>query len=144
MTDKTKKAVSGDLLNTQEAAEHLGVRRKQLENYRGHKRGPKYIKIGHICFYNISDLDEWQQLEESKRKSKKLRYASNSVGNKRVKIKAVKLDKRFNVDDVQLNINQMEALIDSKKGFLVNKTDVALFKSVMLTLISLNKKIEAL
>ena len=46
-------------LNTQEAAELLGVRPCTLERWRCKKRGPRYAKLGSRVMYDIRDLEEW-------------------------------------------------------------------------------------
>jgi len=46
-------------LNTDEAAEFLGVKPNTLEVWRTKKKGPKYSKIGSRVLYDINDLEEY-------------------------------------------------------------------------------------
>jgi len=46
-------------LNTDEAAEFLGVRPNTLEVWRTKKKGPKYSKIGSRVLYDVNDLEEY-------------------------------------------------------------------------------------
>lgn len=46
-------------LNTQEAADLLGVQPCTLERWRCKKRGPRYAKLGSRVMYDIRDLEGW-------------------------------------------------------------------------------------
>ncbi len=46
-------------LNTDEAAEFLGVKPNTLEVWRTKKKGPKYSKIGSRVLYDINDLETY-------------------------------------------------------------------------------------
>lgn len=46
-------------LNTDEAAEFLGVKPNTLEVWRTKKKGPKYSKIGSRVLYDIHDLEDY-------------------------------------------------------------------------------------
>jgi len=139
-----KSTLSENLLDTRGAAKYLNLKQKQLQNYRGHKKGPKYIKIKDTCFYNIYDLDEWNGLKKKKEIKAPVLVDSlkkiKNVGDNKVIAKV----KPGTDGVIQVDIKNMDALVDSKKGFFVNKTDIAIFKNIMLTLASLNKEVEAL
>jgi len=47
-------------LNTEKAAEYLGVEQRTLENWRAEGKGPKFYKpTGKLIYYFKSDLDRW-------------------------------------------------------------------------------------
>lgn len=46
-------------LNTQEAADYLGIRPNTLEVWRCKHRGPKYSKIGSRVLYAMEDLESF-------------------------------------------------------------------------------------
>lgn len=46
-------------LNTQEAAQFLGLQANTLEVWRCQKRGPKYSKVGRRVLYDINDLEAY-------------------------------------------------------------------------------------
>lgn len=46
-------------LDSEQAAEFLGVKRKTLDDWRYRKAGPKFQKVGHRVRYRISDLDKF-------------------------------------------------------------------------------------
>lgn len=46
------------------AAQYLGLSTATLEKWRGLKKGPPYLKVGHFVRYTQQDLDTWV---ESKR-----------------------------------------------------------------------------
>ena len=46
-------------LNTQEAAQFLGLQANTLEGWRCYKRGPKYSKVGRRVMYDINDLEDF-------------------------------------------------------------------------------------
>ncbi len=50
MTSKQK-------LNTQEAADYLGLQPNTLEIWRCRHKGPRYSKLGSRVVYDLSDLD---------------------------------------------------------------------------------------
>ena len=45
------------LLNSDEAAEYLGLKRTTLEAWRCRGGGPLYLKLGRIVKYRLADLD---------------------------------------------------------------------------------------
>lgn len=47
------------LLDTQEAADYLNVKKSTLENYRSKNIGPRYCTIGKLRKYRLKDLDEY-------------------------------------------------------------------------------------
>lgn len=49
--------MSDDLKTTKQAAEHIRLKRKTLENWRCQCRGPAFVKIGARVFYRTRDLD---------------------------------------------------------------------------------------
>jgi len=48
-------------LTTRHAAEYLGVACVTLTVWRSQGRGPRYLRLGRLVRYRISDLDEWLQ-----------------------------------------------------------------------------------
>lgn len=44
-------------LNTQEAAQYLGLKRGTLEVWRSLGKGPRYFKLGTRVVYEVEDLD---------------------------------------------------------------------------------------
>lgn len=50
-------------LTTAEAADHLRLKKRTLEEYRVQKKGPAYVKLGETkrsnVLYRRSDLDAW-------------------------------------------------------------------------------------
>lgn len=46
-------------LNESAAAEHLGIKRKTLANWRSLGGGPPYLKLGSRVVYDTADLDAW-------------------------------------------------------------------------------------
>lgn len=53
--------MTGRLLTEQEVAEVLGVTIKCLQDWRYHRRGPAFVKVGRLPRYRQSDLDSWIQ-----------------------------------------------------------------------------------
>lgn len=53
-TDPTER-----LLNTEEAAEFLGLRPVTLEMWRWYRKGPPYRKHGRRILYALSELTSW-------------------------------------------------------------------------------------
>lgn len=49
------------LLAEDEVAELLGVTVKCLQDWRYHRRGPAFIKVGRLPRYRAEDLDAWLQ-----------------------------------------------------------------------------------
>lgn len=49
----------GALLNTTQAAEHLGFAYGTLRVWRSRGIGPDYLKLGRAVRYRVSDLDAW-------------------------------------------------------------------------------------
>ena len=49
------------LLNTQQAADSLGLSRRTLERWRLEGNGPVFVKLGRRCLYKQSDLVAWVQ-----------------------------------------------------------------------------------
>jgi predicted DNA-binding transcriptional regulator AlpA len=47
------------LLTTSALARHLGVSVSTLMQYRQNRAGPKYIKIGHLVRYRMTDINAW-------------------------------------------------------------------------------------
>jgi len=46
-------------MNTDEAAEFLGIKANTLEVWRTKKKGPQYSKIGRRVLYDINDLEAY-------------------------------------------------------------------------------------
>jgi len=46
-------------LKTEEAAEHMGFKRKTLDNWRSEGRGPRYSRVGRSIRYHILDLEKF-------------------------------------------------------------------------------------
>lgn len=46
-------------LTTEEAALFVGLSPRTLEKRRGKGGGPKFLKLGHLVRYRVSDLEEW-------------------------------------------------------------------------------------
>ena len=46
-------------LNTEAAADYLGVKPNTLEVWRSHRKGPKYSKIGSRVLYDLGDLEAY-------------------------------------------------------------------------------------
>jgi excisionase family DNA binding protein len=44
-------------LNTEQAADYLGLSKQQLHTWRCHGEGPPYIKLGRLVRYRRADLD---------------------------------------------------------------------------------------
>mgnify|MGYP003623396184 CR=1 FL=1 len=63
-------------LNTQEAADYLGIRPNTLEVWRCKHRGPKYSKIGSRVLYAMEDLESFFNA-----KAVYTRYVSRNTGN---------------------------------------------------------------
>jgi excisionase family DNA binding protein len=47
------------LLTTDELAEYLCVATSTIRQYRLDRKGPAYIKVGHLVRYRIEDVEEW-------------------------------------------------------------------------------------
>jgi len=47
------------LFNTTQAASYLGLKTQTLHNWRHHCKGPSYIKMGRLCFYELQELDRF-------------------------------------------------------------------------------------
>lgn len=45
--------------STEELAEYLGVSKSTIIAYRTEGNGPKYLKIGRLVRYRISDVEDW-------------------------------------------------------------------------------------
>lgn len=48
-----------ELLDTEAAAEYLGVRPQTLANWRYLGRGPRYYRVVSLVKYDRADLDAW-------------------------------------------------------------------------------------
>jgi excisionase family DNA binding protein len=46
-------------LNSQEAAEYLGLKNQTLANWRYLGKGPRYFRVGQLVKYDERDLEEW-------------------------------------------------------------------------------------
>jgi len=46
-------------LDTQAAADHLGLKRQTLEAWRCRGGGPRFVKLGRAVRYRQADLDGW-------------------------------------------------------------------------------------
>lgn len=46
-------------LNTAAAARHVGVSKSTLEKLRVYGGGPRYLKLGRLVRYRLSDLEHW-------------------------------------------------------------------------------------
>ena len=47
------------LLNTSEAAEHLGMSQSWLEHKRAAGEGPQFVRMGGRCMYRLEDLHRY-------------------------------------------------------------------------------------
>jgi excisionase family DNA binding protein len=47
------------LLSTIQLAEYLGIKTSTLREYRVDRKGPPYIKIGHLVRYKVKDIEAW-------------------------------------------------------------------------------------
>jgi predicted DNA-binding transcriptional regulator AlpA len=47
------------VINDVAAARFLGLGVQTLRNYRSHRKGPKYIKIGGRIVYRVADLEKF-------------------------------------------------------------------------------------
>jgi predicted DNA-binding transcriptional regulator AlpA len=56
-----------ELLTEKQAAQLLGVKPKTLSDWRWRGGGPRFIKLGGFCRYQLSDLSQW--IEGQKRRS---------------------------------------------------------------------------
>lgn len=56
---KLVSSVKTALLNTRQAAEHIGIKETTAEIWRCYGKGPRYLKIGRLVRYRLSDLDAW-------------------------------------------------------------------------------------
>lgn len=48
-----------EILTTKEAAAELGIKPATLEQWRWRGCGPKFCKVGRVCRYRRSDLEEF-------------------------------------------------------------------------------------
>lgn len=48
-----------DLLTTEAAAARLGVAPQTMTDWRWKSRGPKFVKVGRLVRYRLSDLEAW-------------------------------------------------------------------------------------
>lgn len=48
-------------MNPLEAAAYLGVSTNTLSNWRWQSKGPAYIKVGHLVFYETTSLDAYER-----------------------------------------------------------------------------------
>ena len=46
-------------LNSEEAADYLGLQRTTLEAWRCRGGGPRFVKLGRAVRYRQADLDDW-------------------------------------------------------------------------------------
>ena len=64
MMIRVTEAASGDgvvsaLLNSEQAAERLGLKATTLDQYRWKGIGPRYYKLGKFVRYDADELDAW-------------------------------------------------------------------------------------
>lgn len=52
-------SIQQEFLSTQELAKYLGISVPAVIAYRTEGSGPQYIKVGRLCRYRISDVEEW-------------------------------------------------------------------------------------
>jgi len=50
---------SKKLFNTNHAAKYLGLKTQTLHNWRHHRKGPNYIKMGRLCLYELAELNRY-------------------------------------------------------------------------------------
>lgn len=55
----TETASATRRITTKEAATHLGISHRTLEQLRWQGKGPPFYKIGSRVIYDLQDLDEW-------------------------------------------------------------------------------------
>lgn len=71
--------MTGEFLNTKQAAKQLRVSPRTLEKFRVQGAGPRFFKIGRLVYYTVQTMEEWtasrirtstsdQRLAESGRK----------------------------------------------------------------------------
>lgn len=63
-----------ELKNTQQAADHVNLEPKTLENWRCQGRGPAYVKLGSRVFYRTEDLDAY--VEQNRRVTDEVKGAA--------------------------------------------------------------------
>ena len=51
--------IENKLLTVPELSEYLGIAIETLKKYRMRGTGPKFIKLGRLVRYRLSDVDEW-------------------------------------------------------------------------------------
>jgi excisionase family DNA binding protein len=51
--------IASELLDEQRLAERLGVSRSTLQSWRYAGRGPRYVKIGRLIRYQVSDVEAY-------------------------------------------------------------------------------------
>ncbi len=59
MEHATQTYAKSDMVSETVAAEIIGARPATLRRWRFDGKGPRYLKIGDLCRYRISDLDEF-------------------------------------------------------------------------------------
>ena len=65
-------AIEQEFLSPRELAKYLGISVAAVIAYRTDGSGPKYVKVGRLCRYRISDVEEWitrQNLAASTKKT---------------------------------------------------------------------------
>ena len=89
-------------------------------------------------------MNKWKLKNKAKIKTPipedNLKDLSNISGNYTIAETKLKSDTNALIQ----SINEMQDLLDSKKGFFVNTTDVAIFQNIILALSSMDKEIGAL
>lgn len=63
------KTTNPNRMNTEEAADYLGVSAKYLTNLRSKREGPDYYKMGGV-FYRLEDLEAYLQSKKVTRELK--------------------------------------------------------------------------
>lgn len=85
-------------LDTSQAAKYLGVALKKLQNFRSHKKGPKVAKrIGNKCYYNLKDLDKWNESKRNKPFKRKIfkKNINEALEQRKVFNKIIQEDEKF-------------------------------------------------
>ena len=59
MTEQSKSPKNRVLLRPEQAAEYLGLVSGTLENWRGRRQGPDWIKVGGAVRYDLDALNQW-------------------------------------------------------------------------------------
>ena len=68
------------LINTKQLSEYLGIKYTALVQHRKNGTGPRYIKIGHLVRYQMSDINDWvKELKNKPAGNKKYKKSKNQI-----------------------------------------------------------------